>query len=91
MFFTFGNIRKLKLEKVKFDGDDVIDDEFVELIYRRVYKDGGFSYVLDSRKVVSNFGKYSFRDVKVIYIPSVYNLLLTPQIVKPLMSVRLLI
>lgn len=36
LFFTFGNIRGIKLENVELEGDDVLDDEFIRLIFQRV-------------------------------------------------------
>lgn len=45
LFGTFGNLRGLKLEDVELDGDIELDEEFVELLYRRV----GFDYVLIER------------------------------------------
>ncbi len=39
LFFTFGNLWGLKLEDVELEGDEIIDDEFLELIYSRSYGD----------------------------------------------------
>ena len=36
LFFSFGNLWGLKLDDVELEGDDVVDDEFIEVIYRRV-------------------------------------------------------
>lgn len=38
LFFTFGNIRGIKLEKVELEGDEKIDNEFIRIIYQRINK-----------------------------------------------------
>jgi hypothetical protein len=39
LFFTFGNLAKIKLEKVELDEKDKIDEDFIRLIFER-YFDG---------------------------------------------------
>ena len=46
LFFSFGSLWGLKLESVELDGDEIVDDEFIEIIYRRV----GMRYELESSK-----------------------------------------
>ena len=48
LFFTFGNMWGLKLDDVELEGDEVIDDEFIEVIYKRVY--GGYEKVSEELK-----------------------------------------
>jgi len=48
LFFTFGNLWGLKLDDVELEGDDLVDDEFVEVMYRRVF--GGYEKVSEELK-----------------------------------------
>jgi len=47
LFFTFGAMRGLNLEDVELEGDEIVDDEFVEVIYRRA----GFTYEKEFEKI----------------------------------------
>jgi len=47
LFFTFGVMRGLNLEDVELEGDEIVDDEFVEVIYRRV----GLAYEKEFEKI----------------------------------------
>lgn len=47
LFFTFGDLWGLKLEDVQLEGDEIVDDEFIEIIYRRVSE----RYELESSKL----------------------------------------
>ena len=48
LFFTFGNLWGLKLENVELENDDVIDTEFIKVIYKRAFG----SYELQSVREV---------------------------------------
>jgi len=37
LFFTYGCLWGMKLDDVELEGDEIIDDEFIELIYRRSF------------------------------------------------------
>ena len=47
LFYSFGDMWGLKLDDVELDGDDVIDDDFIEIIYRRVGE--GYEIVSEQR------------------------------------------
>ena len=57
LFFSFGNLWGLKLDDVELDGDEVIDDEFIEVIYRRV--SGYYEKVEEREKKVEHIKKSS--------------------------------
>ncbi len=50
LFFTFGNLRGLKIEDVDLEGDEVVDDEFIQLIYQRANNQYNF-YKADFSRV----------------------------------------
>lgn len=56
LFFTFGNMWGLKLDEVELEGDDVVDNEFIEVIYNRVF--GGYA-VFQRRFVCSDCDSFS--------------------------------
>jgi len=51
LFGTFGNLWGKGLEKVELDGDIEIDEDFIELIFTRTFKDGFLDYELYKREV----------------------------------------
>ena len=55
LFFSFGNLWGLKLDDVGLDGDEVVDDEFIEVIYRRV--SGYYEKVEEREKKVEDVRK----------------------------------
>lgn len=58
LFFTFGILWGMKLDNVELEGDDVVDDEFIEVIYERVA--GGYKKVSEDKKKESKKSKDSF-------------------------------
>ena len=53
LFGTFGNLWGKGLETVDLDGDTILDEDFVELIFTRTFKDGFPDYELYKREVKS--------------------------------------
>jgi len=64
LFFSFGSLWGLKLDDVELDGDEVVDDEFIEVIYRRV--SGYYEKVEEREKKVEHIKRSSNIEKKSI-------------------------